>query len=242
MKPIHHAAQQGDVSALKTILDEFPALLEDPAQDCTPLGIAVANERFEAADFLISKGAKLTSADLARTIDPSRLHVIKYIVAHGVKPAANCLDSHVEKWCHPNFKEDATIEIMHYLMENGNELDIGVASRALANALFPHDHSGCPVKGATMRVARLLLEHGANPNVLCRSGASLLYVAAYEGRTEVAELLKEFGGSATPPPPPPPQQTTPQKATGGGTCSAVAVLITSGFIGSLFLLAHLLWR
>ncbi len=192
---LHLAARTGDVDALRQALREHPEAINAlDGEGSTPLHWAVRRGKREAANALITAGADVQAADpkgntpLILAAGLGRRDLVDLLLRHGAHPqAAN--QGRVTAFLAAGRRGDlATVELL--LKEHGadpnqaDENDFTLLHRAAGRA--------------NLELTRLLLQHGAEPNVY-RSGISPLYEAISDGSVDVVRLLLNAGAKIEPP-------------------------------------------
>ncbi len=89
------AAADGDISIVKQLAAQGAGLDGASPRGVTPLGAAVANDRVEIVEFLISRGANVnfSTVGMGRTplmiaAENGHLPIVKTLLAHGARPCA----------------------------------------------------------------------------------------------------------------------------------------------------------
>jgi uncharacterized protein len=181
--PLLYAARQGCLECVKLLLDHHADVnLPDP-EGVTPLIMAVSNFHFDVGSYLVTKKANVNTWDWwGRT--PLYEAVDLNTIPHGGRPDQPSLD---------NTTSVKMIEIL---------LDAGANPNAQLK-LFPPYRAVGPDRGADMMLTmgatpllraakagdaeavRLLLEHGANPNLSNIQGITPVMAAAGLGSNEI---------------------------------------------------------
>ena len=217
---IHGASSEGetvaaairdrDLARLRRILDESPQLIHaGDGRSNQPIHWAVMTRQSPIIDELLARGADIDArrADGARPIQ----------LTNG--------DYHYRGWRDvPEETVTTPDDVYKHLVARGANVDIGMAAvkgdlarvrellaadPSLANRTDAYSsyYAGCgaPLKNAAaggyLEIVKLLLEHGADPN-LPEEGIAphghALYSAVYNGHYEIAKLLLEQGAYPNP--------------------------------------------
>jgi RNA polymerase sigma factor (sigma-70 family) len=217
---LHGASSEGELVAaairdrnlanVRRILDTSPQLIRaGDARSNQPIHWAVMTRQIPMIDEVLSRGADIDArrADGARPIQ----------LTNG--------DYHYRGWRDvPKDIVTTPEEVYRHLVARGAHVDIGMAALtgdiARVRALLDADPSlanrvndynagyggcGAPLKNASagghIEIVRLLLQHGADPN-LPEEGIAphghALYSAVYNGHYEIASLLLEAGAYSNP--------------------------------------------
>lgn len=195
--PFHHAAEQGHIAIMNLLLNTKQVNV-----DCadvngeTPFFFAVANGKTEAAQFLISKGARPDAQNrggqtsLFKAIEAPSLEMVKWLLATGqVDPESRDLKGHTPLICAVKAggfprSTDAS----------GKDLSAVDAEREMISLL---QHAGpLPSFGhhkrtnAALEVLKHLLSlDQVNPNAQDREGRTALSWAAWKFEVDVVQLL-----------------------------------------------------
>jgi ankyrin repeat protein len=209
-EPVAAAIRDRDLAHVRRILDQSPQLLRaGDARSNQPIHWAVMTRQTAIVDELLTRGADIDArrADGARPIQ----------LTNG--------DYHYRGW--RDVPEDAQTtpdDVYQHLVARGAYVDIGMAGfkgdlarvrallgedRSLANRVDDYNsyYAGCgaPLKNASagghIEIVRLLLEHGADPN-LPEEGIAphghALYSAVSNGHYDIVRLLLEHGAYPNP--------------------------------------------
>jgi RNA polymerase sigma factor (sigma-70 family) len=210
-EPVAAAIRDRDPARVRRLLDESPNLVHaGDARSNQPIHWAVMTRQIPIIDELLARGADINArrADGARPIQ----------ITNG--------DYHYRGW--RDVPEDVVTtpdQVYKHLVARGAYVDIGMAAfkgdlarvravldenPSLANRVDDYNsyYAGCgaPLKNAAvgghLEIVKLLLEHGADPN-LPEEGIAphghALYSAVYHGHYEIARLLLERGAYPNPP-------------------------------------------
>lgn len=210
-EPIAAAMRNHDLEKLRQLLDAEPELLnKGDSKSNQPIHWATMTRQIEAIDELLGRGADIN----ARRTDSARpVHLTNgdYFYRGWRDVASN--------W------PVTPAQVMAHLKARGATIDLPTACHTgdiervrellrlrpgLANQISEHEGyylgAGAPLSNAAavgrMDIVRLLLEHGADPNLPEEQYApkgKALYSAVYHGHYEIAKLLLERGAFPNPP-------------------------------------------
>lgn len=191
----HDAASKGDLSALKKCLQDGVDINAVNRQQRTAILIAAMHKQYEAVQFLIDEGADINLQDetcfnpfLWGCLD-NDLTLVKLMIK--AKPDLTRLTRFGGVGITPA-AEKGHLEIVKELLENTtinfNHTNF-VGWTPLLEAIVLNDGGA-----RQQEIVRLLLKHGANPNMTDMWGKTPLYLAKQKGYHEIAELLIAAGG------------------------------------------------
>ena len=247
-EPVAAAIRARDLAAVRRLLDASPELLHAGDRGSSrPIHWAVMTRQLDLVDELLARGADIDArrADGARPIQ----------LTNG--------DYSYRGW--RDVPEDVTTtprEVLDHLIRRGAQVDISTAASmgdlARVRALLAEDPalanrtvdyvtyyaaSGTPLRNAAARghleIVRLLLEHGADPNLreegIAPNGHAL-YAAAAGGHHEIARMLLERG--ANPNAPVESSADPLSRARSNGDARMVELLCSYGAAREVHLLAY----
>ena len=124
-KPIHAAAQAGDLATVKTLVQKDHRLVEaQDWDDLTPLHLAVLHKHLEVVTLLLNEGARVNARTTAGVTplhfaaQTGNLPMVELLLAH--KANLRAIDSkgwtpldRAEKWRHP--------DVANYLRQHGGD-------------------------------------------------------------------------------------------------------------------------
>ncbi|UCE23193.1 MAG: ankyrin repeat domain-containing protein, partial [Candidatus Zixiibacteriota bacterium] len=188
---IHHAARDGDLGTVQSLLDSNADLLADCDSDqMTPLHHAAYNGRDEVVAYLLDKGADVNPRNSSQG---TPLHGAAY---YGHAGAARLLLEHGATVDAQNVSGFTPLlsasaaghtEIVNMLLERGadTEISTGYAGTPLNAAVF----------GGHIEVVRRLIEAGADVNTPAPRGNVPLHTAVLTENEEMLDLLMAGGAN-----------------------------------------------
>ncbi len=221
IQAIMRAAQSGDLDALRAGLDAHPEWIDALGggfEKATALHLAVLRNQHAAIRLLIARGADLDRRDFPDNAAPLHfaaahgdLETIRLLVEAGADIDGRGDDHGVGVLGWATCFGDVRQEAAGYLLDHGAKLDLWTAialDRAddlramvtgdrslLAARMTRNQHRRTPLHHAVrknrLRIVKLLLELGADPNARDATGATALTTASEEGADPaiVATLL-----------------------------------------------------
>ena len=164
MDDVFQAAQRGEVSRLKDILESHPQLANrENADGLTLLGYAAHFGNKDAVQILLNYGADVNAVSHSR---------ISYI------PSNTAL--------HAAIAGERNADVIRLLLTHKAQTNIFDSNghTCLHTAAFHDDN---------LEIIRLLIEHGANVNAKIDGGETALSLAIKQGNNNVAEYLRQNG-------------------------------------------------
>jgi uncharacterized protein len=175
------AARQGSIESATALIDAGADINQGDADGNNPLLIAILNNHDELAQVLIEKGADVNAVN-----------------KDGRSPLFTAVDAHDVDWSdRPLVKETdkvSSLDVIKSLIEHKANLNVQLmavsiikkaaqdtADRTLAVGATPFMRAA---RSGDMEVMKLLLEHGADPKLANKDGATALSVAAGLGYTD----------------------------------------------------------
>jgi ankyrin repeat protein len=187
---IHEAAMNGDLAAVKKLLERNPALLEarDEDEGVTPLAYAAGFGRVEVLEFLVARGANVNARD------PRGLSALLLTVYTGQMQALRFL---LDKGADVKSPGPSGMSPLHFAVREGAEI-AGLLVERKADVGARNDYGNTvlilAVREGAQDVVRLLVESGANVNTANPlTGDGPLEVALQEGHTGIADYLRAKG-------------------------------------------------
>ena len=186
---IHTAVRNGNLAAVKAVLEENPGQIEAlNASKSTPLIVAASGGHLQVIAFLLEKGANIQAVNkwgrtaLHYAVDGGHLEVAKLLLEKGID-----IDG----------PKDFPYTPLHIACSNGAEevVDLLLSKGADVNVL---SGAGSPLHRAVFsgnaNIIRKLLRAGADINaVIASRGWTPLHMAAVSGWHEAAKVLVENG-------------------------------------------------
>ncbi|WP_391159193.1 ankyrin repeat domain-containing protein [Wolbachia endosymbiont of Liriomyza huidobrensis] len=210
------AAQDGDFSKVKALLDRCASINAKGKGGFTPLHYGAANSNLEAVKYMVEKGADFnvqcdrlhTPLQLAAMY--GHLEVVKYLRERG---AAFNLKDHYERSPLHSASIDGKLEVVKYLVEEGanihdkdksgtTPLDFAVKKGHKDIVEFlkqSQSDLNSNLQGAInegdLDIAESLVDRGADINVTNGSGQTILHSAAGSDEIELVRRLLEKGAN-----------------------------------------------
>lgn len=182
------AVKSRNLDKVKQLLEMDASLKDAKTEDGQTAVLMAAYYRAnEIKELLLHKGAELNLYEAAAVGNTSRVQEI-------ADKSPQLIDSHSFDGYTPlglaaHFGNEDTAA---YLLEAGADVNLRGKDGKLNNMPL---HAS--IAGNHIHMAKLLLEHGADPNSLCegevRKGCTSLHVAAHFNRVDMAKLLLEHG-------------------------------------------------
>jgi ankyrin repeat protein len=178
MTPLLYAAREGHTATLSRLLDAGADIDGHEANDITPLLLATSNQRVEAALQLIERGARLDAQDwygrspLWSAVNVRNLYLHNATFEHAVdrEPLLGLIRQLLERGADPNLRTKESPPVRNQLQSATGSLewvDFTGQTPFLTAAL-----------AGDVTVMRLLLEHGADPQISTIHGTTPLMAAA----------------------------------------------------------------
>jgi uncharacterized protein len=175
--PLHFAARDGHLEMVRLLLDKGAAIDDRDPNDITPLLLAASNDRVEVAKLLIERGASIQAIDwygrtpLYSAIDVRNRDSPTPDAGSGTDTAGNLelIRLLLTKGAKPNTR------IREMPVVRSHVLPLGSLSWVDFTGETPFIRAA--LAGDTV-VMRLLLEHGADPNITTTLGTTALAAAA----------------------------------------------------------------
>jgi ankyrin len=186
--PLLFAAQYGALDAVTALADARANLNQADPDGITPLMMAVINGHYDVAAELVRRGADVNAVDksgrgaLFFAVD---MHTLEWLFSRPTPRPSGELDS---------------VDITKLLLERGADPNARITARPF---ILHHNATGHPslTVGATpflkaastsdVLLMRMLVEHGADPNLTTRNGTNALMLAAGLEWRDIASLGTE---------------------------------------------------
>jgi ankyrin repeat protein len=188
--PIHEAAKKGDQDAVKALIEQNPALINDRDETGrTPLHWAARGVHFQVVKLLLEKGADVNAKDKNLTTAihelATRNHAegIQLLLARGADIDAR--DYGARTALHNAATNDA-VEATALLVVKGARLEIQDSYGRTPLLLCARERGG-------PQTTAILLKAGAQVNAKDKFGDTPLDLAAWRGKEEVINLLLAAG-------------------------------------------------
>jgi ankyrin repeat protein len=163
--PLYIAAKEGHLAVVKLLLEKGAAIEAKAEDGCTPISTAAFNGHADVVKLLLERGAAVEGKHKDR-----------------VTPLAMAA-------------QQGHLEVVRLLLDKGAVVDAKDNNGFTPLARAAQIRDGLLARH--LEVMKVLLAKGANPNTLgfapFEDGKTALQVAEEQGKTEVAELLREAG-------------------------------------------------
>jgi ankyrin repeat protein len=206
LTPLLYAARDGRLEATKLLLAAKAEINQTDANAITPLLMAIVNNRVDVAQFLIQKGADIQATDwygrtpLWAAIETRNMDVDNATLANSIE-------------------REPMLEVIKVLLERGAKVNVRMkevppvrrAFLRVTGSLAWVDFTGqtpflTASLAADLTVMRLLLKHGADPNIgtfegttplMAAAGVNWVYSQTFDegaaARLEAVKLCHELG-------------------------------------------------
>ncbi len=178
-----YAAREGCVECVRLLLDAGAEIDKGDAENVTPLLAAVINMHFDTAKFLVAAGANVDKWSL-RGENPVYSAVDVNTVPHGGYPDRPSTDTTtslqmieilLNAGANPNLQLKLQPTYRHLKDDRGADPMLNIGSTPLLRA----------AKAFDLPAMKLLLQHGALPNIPNRAGTTPTMAAAGLGSTNI---------------------------------------------------------
>lgn len=191
---IHDACRRGDIETVRKMVETDPSLVDaDDKHKWRPIFHAAIERHVDVVRFLIESGADLSAHDgyvlhYAGEV-PGNKEIVALLVTHGA------LDPHVRP------VDDLSRQLLAALFL-GDAVRVGAMLNLHAHlATTPDGHGDYPIHHASRNgdteIVRLLIQCGADANVVNDRGHTVLYCAGGHGHLDTVQLLLESGADAS---------------------------------------------
>ena len=193
---LHRAAAEGDLARLTALLAEGLPIDGRDADGRTPVMAATVARQTAAVRALVEAGADIDIRD-NRLDNPflyagaeGLLDILRVVNEAGADPA---ITNRYGGIALIPASERGHVEVVRYLLEE-SDVDVDHVNNlgwtALLEAIILADGDA-----AHQEIVRLLLEHGADPDLADRDGVTPLAHARARGQVEIAGLLRGAGAT-----------------------------------------------
>lgn len=191
------AARGGNSLRVSTLLDQNPSLLEERGLDgSTALSLAAKYGMTEVVEFLLSKGANVSSKDeMGRTplilaVEFGHAEIAGVLIAKGADVNAKSDSGQTPLTIAESRSENQTVAILRQLPDPGRYHPLSQAEIQLRD-----DWLGAAEFGRLEKVKAVLDKHPDLLESSNRFGETALYGAAVTGMTQVVEFLLSKGAN-----------------------------------------------
>jgi CDK inhibitor PHO81 len=187
--PLHYASMHGWLDMLDSLLNASPESLNQIDHDnFTPLVHAIIQDRYECAERLVSKSARLDPASdtdhvpLNLACEHGSLRIVELLLNHGasILPDAEGLFPQ-----HLVARSGQTPKLLFLLKKYGANLD-------QVDKLYGWTPLVHAASEGNVPCLQALLDVGADPTILDEKGLPAVYYAAWEGHLTCLRLLSPF--------------------------------------------------
>lgn len=203
--PLIHAASAGNLAVVKALLDKGADPNARGQEDSTALSLAGGDEGDAILRLLIERGADVrakvgkSGTVLAHIAERGRAETLRLALDHGAAADIHAVSEY--GWNALISAADVgNLETVTLLLERGVKPDEARADDGRTALFVAADGfvlNENPIKADYVGVVRVLLAHGADPNVRNRSGKSAQQAAHHQ--PEVAQLLRRAGARSPAP-------------------------------------------
>ena len=195
--PLYYAALCGFHDLAGHLIMEHPEQVNARGgRSIAPLPAALSKQHFHVANLLRKHGAVVDVRDeddwtpLHAASDSGSVDVMRWLLDHGAD--ANVWDHWRQIPLHLAVYEGhhRAVQVLLEHKPDVNSQDY-VGGTALYQVSFPRSHS----RGREVDIVRLLLDHGADPNIPDNSHSTPLHHASSSGLLDVARLLLSYGAN-----------------------------------------------
>lgn len=199
--PIHQAAKRGDVDAVAAMLDQNPdAVMERGWMGMLPLHYAAQGGSVECVRLLLDRGAEVNAlCEGNRTnaaFDARNREVLDVLVEHGARLD---LVSSKERVPLDYAIQACRADVVSRLIELGVDVNFAYGGEEIVHktvlqwTMWRGENLWPQERTEGLRILRILLEAGADPNQQNDHGETAIFTAAASDLLEFVELLLAYG-------------------------------------------------
>jgi ankyrin repeat protein len=190
---MHLAANEGQLDVVRYLVAKGADIDAPNKNGSPPLAGALGRHHPEVAEFLLARGADVQvrgrfGGALHYAAGGSNLEAARYLLSLGFDVNEEAKDYDIRPLCSAGYS--ATAEMMTFLIERGSALQ-EACGRAARSALHR------AADGGNVEGARVLLDHGHDPNGYPTARSTPLHMAVEKYEEEFAELLLEYGADTS---------------------------------------------
>jgi len=178
LTPLLYAARDGRLEPAKILVAAGANLEQKDPNDITPLVMAISNNHVDMARFLMEKGAQINVSDwygrtpLWTAVEVRNMDFDNGSFENGVDraPLLELIQLLLDKGANPNARTKESIPIRRFMLRTTGTLEWVdfTGQTPFLRAAYAGD----------VTVMRLLLKHGADPNIATYAGTTALMAAA----------------------------------------------------------------
>lgn len=193
---LHTAAREGNTDAVRALLDHGANLEERDEMGFTPLHRAAAKGNVNIVRLLLDRGAEINARDKEQQTPlfvaamTGKTEMVRFLVEKGADVDVRDKESESPLLWAVVCGEADTVSI---LIDNDADVNLGAEFEPLFQPLHAAVNSG------NIRLARTLLEHGANVGARDPDDFTPLHLAVLHAGADMARLLLEHGADSNAP-------------------------------------------
>ncbi|WCR58497.1 ankyrin repeat domain-containing protein [Wolbachia endosymbiont of Ctenocephalides felis wCfeJ] len=180
---LHLATEQGDLNAVKYLVEKSGDISAQDEMGYTPLHLAAKQGNLDIVKYLVEKGAEIDdrSTPLHYAAFNGKLDVVKYLVEKGVdvnaKTSGGLTPLHIAA-------HDSTLDVAEYLVEKGADINAKTNDGYTPLHIAANDDQ--------LDTVKYLIELGVNVKARDRVGQTPLDVAKSKGYSQIVEFLSSY--------------------------------------------------